>query len=49
MMKNKEYQRRFEAFQNKEITTQEWKKYCTTILNELLKENKEVLTRIKYV
>lgn len=42
------YDKKFQEFKNGKITEEEWKEYCTVILNKLLENNKEVFKRLKF-
>lgn len=43
----KEYLAMFRKFKAGEITELEWKVYCTMILDELIRENIDVIMRLK--
>lgn len=43
----KEYLAMFRKFKAGEITEVEWKVYCIAILEELIKENRDILLRLK--
>jgi GH24 family phage-related lysozyme (muramidase) len=47
MINTEEYMTLLDLFMQKKITEQEWRDYCSQLLTEILKENKDVLIRLK--
>jgi hypothetical protein len=41
------YDTKFAAFQNGELSEQEWQEYCTDLLANILTLNKDVMVRLK--
>ena len=43
----KEYKQKYKDFKKGKISRKEWENYCMEILEQLMKENQEVLQRLK--
>ena len=41
------YAMMYQAFQNKELTEEQWNDFCLACLQELMNDNKEILKRLK--
>lgn len=44
---SKIYQRKWQQFQTGQITEQQWRKYCNTVLQRVMEKNKDVFERLK--
>ena len=42
------YDKKFQEFKDGKVSEEEWKEYCTVVLEKLLENNKEVLERLKF-
>lgn len=43
----KDYDFMYQLYKNHQISKQRWQEYCTACLEELMKQNQEVLERLK--
>ena len=44
---NETYQQMQQQFQTGQITEQQWKDFCMTVLEKLMQQNKDVFERLK--